>query len=120
MGKEAKVTSGIVNSSKGYDDDPRMLQISVQVQAGNSGGPLINSKGEVVGIVTAKLRAVKFFDETGDLPQNVNYALKSTYLVPLMEGLRKLPTAKNMSIVSGKLSDFAKAYKGSVFLVVAE
>ncbi|MDY0331800.1 MAG: trypsin-like peptidase domain-containing protein [Thiomonas sp.] len=120
MGTEAKITSGIVNSSRGLQDDPRMLQISVPVQAGNSGGPLVNSKGEVVGVVTSKLGAMRVFSETGDMPQNVNYAIKAKYLSPLLDGLKKRPTVNALAAQKTKLSDLAIAYRGSVFLVVAE
>ncbi|MFV2058405.1 MAG: trypsin-like peptidase domain-containing protein [Thiohalomonadales bacterium] len=88
MGKEAKLTDGIINSMSGYLDDPRLYQISAPVQSGNSGGPLINLNGEVVGIVTSKLSAVKVFKWTGDLPQNVNYAIKSQYVSLLMSSMR--------------------------------
>ncbi|TRO79710.1 tetratricopeptide repeat-containing serine protease family protein [Trichloromonas acetexigens] len=119
LGREAKVTNGIVSSSKGFNDDPRMLQISVPVQAGNSGGPLINPAGEVVGIVTEKLEPMGVFNKTGDFPQNVNYAIKINYLDALSEGLKKLPTRKSKPINKVTISDFVKTYKNSVFLVIA-
>jgi S1-C subfamily serine protease len=72
MGTKPKLTDGIVSAVTGLKDDPRTYQISVPLQAGNSGGPLLNMDGEVVGVVTAKLSAVKVFKWTGDLPQNVN------------------------------------------------
>jgi len=84
MGAKPKLTDGIVSAVTGIKDDPRTYQISVPLQAGNSGGPLLNMDGEVVGIVTAKLSAVKMFNWTGDLPQNVNYAVKSPYLSVLL------------------------------------
>ena len=55
------------------------------LQSGNSGGPLIIMDGELVGIVTSKLSATKVFRWTGDLPQNVNYAMKSRFLLHLLE-----------------------------------
>lgn len=86
MGANAKLSTGIVNSQTGLRDDPRAYQVSVPVQGGNSGGPLLNLRGEVVGVITAKLAAERVYRSTGDLPQNVNYAVKVRYLLPLLSG----------------------------------
>ena len=85
MGTNPKLTVGIINSLTGMANDPRTFQISTPLQAGNSGGPLLNMKGEVVGIVTSKLNAAKMFEWTGDIPQNVNYAVKINYLRALID-----------------------------------
>ena len=70
------VTTGIVSSLSGLLNDTRFLQISAAVQPGNSGGPLLDSKGQVVGIVAAKLNALKFASATGTIPENINFAIK--------------------------------------------
>jgi S1-C subfamily serine protease len=70
------VTTGIVSSLSGILNDTRFLQISAAVQPGNSGGPLLDSKGQVVGIVAAKLNALKFASATGTIPENINFAIK--------------------------------------------
>ena len=59
--------------------------ISAPLQSGNSGGPLFDECGNLVGIVAAKLDSLKMLAATGDLPQNVNYAIKADYLVPLLK-----------------------------------
>lgn len=69
-------TRGDVSSLAGIGGDSRMIQITAAVQPGNSGGPLINGKGEVVGIVTSKLNAAKIASATGDIPQSVNFAIR--------------------------------------------
>ena len=71
------VTTGIVNSLSGILNDTRFLQISAQVEPGNSGGPLLDTSGNVVGVVAEKLNAMKFAKVTGDIPQNVNFAIKT-------------------------------------------
>jgi S1-C subfamily serine protease len=53
------------------------LQISAGVQSGNSGGPLLDTSGNVVGVVAAKINAIKFAKATGDLPENINFAIKT-------------------------------------------
>jgi S1-C subfamily serine protease len=70
------VTTGIVSSLSGLLNDTRYLQISAAVQPGNSGGPLIDSYGQIVGVVAAKINALKFAKATGDLPENINFAIK--------------------------------------------
>jgi uncharacterized protein len=71
------ITSGSVSSTSGIRDDARYLQITAPVQPGNSGGPLLDSAGAVVGVVVSKLDAVAVAQATGDIPQNVNFAIKS-------------------------------------------
>lgn len=70
-------TLGNVTALSGLRDDSRYLQISAPVQSGNSGGPLLDEYGNLVGVVTAKLNAIKVMASSGDLPQNVNFAVKS-------------------------------------------
>ncbi len=71
------VTTGIVSSLSGVFNDTRFLQISAAVQPGNSGGPLLASNGDVVGVVAAKLNAIKFARATGNIPENINFAIKT-------------------------------------------
>lgn len=74
------VTSGQVNSMAGLGNDPTMLQISAPVQPGNSGGPLLDRSGSVVGVVVSKLNVERLAKVTGDLAQNVNFAIKPEVL----------------------------------------
>ena len=74
------VTTGIVSSLGGVLNDTRYSQISAAVQPGNSGGPLLDSGGEVVGMVAAKLNALKFARATGNIPENINFAIKTGML----------------------------------------
>ena len=73
----ASISVGNVSALAGLRDDQRFLQISAPVQPGNSGGPLLDSSGHLVGIVTSKLNAAFVGRVTGDIPQNVNFALKA-------------------------------------------
>lgn len=70
------VTRGSVTSLKGLAGDATTMQISAPVQPGNSGGPVVDSFGNVVGVVVSKLDAQRIADATGDIPQNVNFSIR--------------------------------------------
>jgi S1-C subfamily serine protease len=89
------VTTGIVSSLSGVMNNTRFLQISAAVQPGNSGGPLLSSSGEVVGVVAAKLNALKFVRATGNIPENINFAIKTGALRDFLDN----------SVVSYQTSD---------------
>jgi serine protease Do len=77
LSQSGNFVPGSVSSLKGVAEDSRFLQMSVPVQVGNSGGPLLNASAGVIGIIQSKLDAVKTVSLTGDIPQNVNFAIKS-------------------------------------------
>jgi tetratricopeptide (TPR) repeat protein len=77
LAADANVSVGNVSALAGIADDSRYLQISAPVQPGNSGGPLLDGSGHLVGIVTAKLNALRVARFTGDIPENVNFAIKA-------------------------------------------
>jgi S1-C subfamily serine protease len=121
MGAEAKITDGIVSSTSGISDDPRVYQISVPLQPGNSGGPLLNMNGEVIGITASKLDAVTTLQRTGTLPENVNYAVKIQYLEPLLKNIPGSIVTEGLHLKSGNtLEELSKRIRDSVFVVVAE
>lgn len=91
QGISPKLTKGSINSLSGPLDDPRLLQTDTPVNQGSSGGPLADTSGVVVGIVTSRMEPVG-----GRTFQGVNYAVKSTYLRVLIEQLvpdSELPAA---------------------------
>jgi TPR repeat protein/S1-C subfamily serine protease len=77
LASEANVTTGTVSALAGVGNDTRFLQMTVPVQPGNSGGPLLDLQGRVVGVVVGKLDALQVASVTGDIPQNVNFAIKA-------------------------------------------
>jgi serine protease Do len=84
LSRSGNFTLGNVTSLAGLGDDSRFVQISAPVQSGNSGGPLLDHSGHVTGVVTSKLNAIKTAVVTGDLPQNVNFAIKSQMAVSFL------------------------------------
>src|SRR6185436_14312205 len=87
QGISPKLTDGKVSSLSGAQDDVRYFQISVPVQPGNSGGALVDERGNVVGVVSAKLSARAALATSGALPENVNYAVKSSFLLGFLESV---------------------------------
>jgi TPR repeat protein len=82
------VAVGNVTALAGLADDSRFLQISAPVQPGNSGGPLLDRNGTVVGVVVAKLNALEIASATGDIPQNVNFAIKASVAAAFLDAQR--------------------------------
>jgi serine protease Do len=77
-------------------------------QPGNSGGPLLDKNGQVVGLVTAMLSQLNTLRRTGVLPQNVNYAVKSDYLIPLM-------SAKNIELKSVAITESKSSFSELIY-----
>ena len=118
QGFSPKVTRGEISSLNGMADDPRSWQISVPVQPGNSGGPLLDENGNLIGIVVSKL-GMKAAEATGDMPQNVNYAVKSAYALALLEPyLNSDAPEPSQTTSSPRLEDMAAKAQQSVVLIL--
>ena len=85
QGVAPKFTKGSISSLSGIKDADFMFQISVPIQPGNSGGALVNSKGNVIGVVVGVLKSSSTLKDRGVIPQNVNYAVKSSFLLATIE-----------------------------------
>jgi len=108
LGNEIKLTNGIVSSRTGYQGNIATYQISAPIQPGNSGGPMFDSKGNVIGVVVAGVPGA----------ENVGYAIKTTYLKILIEsaGLNiKFPANNTLSALS--LAEKVKRVKNFVFYI---
>ena len=81
LGSEVKVTTGNISSLAGIKNDKRFLQFTAPIQPGNSGGPLINRQGLVLGVNTATL--------IGDKLQNINFAVKTEQLLSFLGKARQ-------------------------------
>ena len=109
MGDEIKLTTGVVSSKSGFQGDVSLYQISAPIQPGNSGGPLFDGKGNIIGIVSAKHKGT----------ENVSYAIKTSYLKNLMES--SIPTnilPQTNKIQNQNLSGKVKSVKDYVYYIV--
>ncbi len=79
------VTIGIVTALAGMRDDSRFLQISAPIQPGNSGGPVLDRNGGVVGVIVSTIDGLAIASVTGNLPQNVNFAIKASVAAAFLD-----------------------------------
>ena len=111
LSREGNLTTGNVSALAGLRDDPTYLQITAPVQPGSSGGPLLDSNGHVIGVVTAKLDAVGIARRTGDIPQNVNFAIKADVLRSLLRA-SGVPYQEEVSDRPLQVADIAELARG--------
>ncbi len=78
LASDPGITAGNVSNLAGIGDDRSLLQITAPIQQGNSGGPLLDETGNVVGVIVGKLNSLVIAKLTGDIPQNVNFAINAT------------------------------------------
>ncbi len=88
LAQDLIVAGGQVNSLAGINNDPSFLQISAPVQPGNSGGPVIDRFGNIVGVVVSKVNVLKLATLTGDFAQNINFAIKPEVLRMFLDANR--------------------------------
>lgn len=112
MGEEIKITEGIINAKSGYKGTLTQYQFSAAVQPGNSGSPLFNENGDVIGVINAKLRDA----------EGVGYALKSSYLLTFLKNVDNLQLDKGevAPLNAMPLSEKVAKLKGFIFIVKAE
>ena len=110
MGEDIKLTTGVISSKTGFQGDVSLYQTSAPIQPGNSGGPLFNNKGNLIGIVNAKHKGA----------ENVGYAIKLSYLKNLLDSSNEtIPLNSVNTISSLPLTEKVKAITSCVLLVKA-
>jgi Trypsin-like serine proteases, typically periplasmic, contain C-terminal PDZ domain len=108
MGDEIKLTTGVISSKTGFQGDVSLYQISAPIQPGNSGGPLFDNKGNLIGIVNAKHKGA----------ENVGYAIKTSYLKNLIESSISTSILPNNNQIAGlPLTGKVKSLKNYVFMI---
>jgi S1-C subfamily serine protease len=119
QGFAPKLAKGEIASLSGAADDPRYFQISVPVQPGNSGGALVDDRGNVIGIVSAKLDASAALAASGSLPENVNYAVKSSLLLSFFESVPAVSAKLKTPVTADrKFEDVVKSAQDAAVLVL--
>jgi S1-C subfamily serine protease len=124
MGEKPKYSEGVINSMTGLRDDPAFFQVSVPIQPGNSGGPLFNEKGEVIGMTTASLSPLAGH-AMGAIPQNVNYAIKASFVKNLLSTIPELMLSNTGIVVvpnepGNALPNFIEQVSKNIVLIEAK
>jgi S1-C subfamily serine protease len=112
LAKSGNFAFGKVSALVGIGKDSRYLRISTPMQPGNSGGPLLDQFGNLIGVVSAKLNTLKKMVATnGDIPQNVNFAIKASIVTSFLEakGVVYATGAATQAVQLADLADQAKA-----------
>jgi S1-C subfamily serine protease len=117
MGQAIKMSAGDISATSGIQDDARFMQMSIPIQPGNSGGPVIGFDGAAVGVVSAKL--AKLSEDRDEVkPENVNYAVKIAYVRPLLEELPDLADYVPVKATGGNTEDLIAQAREAVFMLV--
>jgi S1-C subfamily serine protease len=95
LGQEPKYTEGSISALPGAEEEATLIQVSIPVQPGNSGGPVVTQRGVVIGVITATEAILPFLRSTGTLPQNVNWAISADFAKPLFETPEAAPVGKS-------------------------
>jgi serine protease Do len=119
LSSSGNFTLGNVTSLSGMRDDTRFVQISTPIQPGNSGGPLLNISGQVVGIVVAQMNALTMMEAGQGVPQNVNFAIQVPLVVNFLSikgGIPKLDeTGVPQALPPSDIADKAKQFTVQVY-----
>mgnify|MGYP003972032207 FL=1 len=115
---EPRYSEGFINSLSGISNDPRLFHVSIPIQPGNSGGPVFNEQGELIGIATSSIDSDQTKKVFGSVPQNVNFVIKSSYIKSM---LTKLPDAfirdKGIIVVPTEELKFKERVKNDIVLI---
>ena len=111
LSTKGNFTTGNISAITGVGDDSRFLQMTAPVQQGNSGGPMLDQAGNVVGVVLGKLNALEVAATTKDVPQNVNFAIKTSMVMNFLDanGINYATASVGPSMSSADIADRARA-----------
>ena len=120
LSSDAKLTRGEINGLAGLADNRRQFQISAEVQPGNSGGPLLDMQAHIVGVVVSKLNAQRLAQRTGDLAQNINFAVKGEAALEFVRRAGLTPQVADSSGPERGAADVGEIANRSVLFIRCE
>ena len=116
LSSSGNFTLGNVTAESGMNDDSRFLQISTPIQPGNSGGPLLDMSGSVVGVVVAQLSATRMM-QLGSIPQNVNFAIRTSIITNFLsvKGISPNTATLDRDFSEADVAEIAKKFTVQVY-----
>jgi len=106
LSKEIKVTNGIVSSLAGLKNDPSRIQITAAIQPGNSGGPVVDDKGLVIGVAVSGLK--------GKMVENINFAIKKDHVMAYLSR-KRVPFEAASNVDRQPIPEIVEKMKKAVF-----
>lgn len=86
LGNSARMTKGLLSATTGLRDDPKQVQVSAEIQPGNSGGPLLDKDGQIIGVIQQTINPFAVAQATGGaLPQNINFSIKHSTVLDFVK-----------------------------------
>ena len=112
LGAGINFTGGLISSLSGVGNDSRYLQFTAPVQPGNSGGPLVDVNGLIVGVVSARLPDIEILKASGSLPQNVNFAIRGDLAMGFLKanGVQPLVAEPKSPLSASEIAINAQAF----------
>ncbi|HEY4249674.1 MAG TPA: trypsin-like peptidase domain-containing protein [Roseomonas sp.] len=114
------LTTGEISALSGLQDNQTQFQISAPVQPGNSGGPLLDRQGHVVGVIVSKLNAQRVAERTGDIPQNVNFAVRGDEALNFVRRAGVTPQTADSSGAERSAAEVGEAVHRSTLFIRCE
>ncbi len=114
---EPSLTEGIVSKASGFSDNPKTFLITSKMNKGNSGGPIFDRQGRLIGIAVAKLDTTKIYEKKGNLPEDVNIGIKASRLLSFLK--RSGSGGKQSSAPEISLEELYQVMLAKVVLVAA-
>jgi S1-C subfamily serine protease len=112
LGSGVAVVTGSLTKLVGMNDDSRLLQVSAPVQPGNSGGPLVDNGGNLIGVVSGTLNSVGIASTAGFIPQNVNFAIKSSVVRSFLDAnhVGYSSSSRTAQMATADIADLARKF----------
>ncbi len=110
-----KVTKGIISSLTGIGNNFSNIQIDAALQVGNSGGPILDEMGNVVGVAVSKLDAKYMYDNFGTIPENTNFGIKANVVRSVLDSNGVSSPSPNTNEITK--SELGKRITGGTYYV---